>query len=142
MNDRSNDSTEPPPRRREIAAWALFDFANFVNNFVAMIIVGVLNSCCFLLGPLFLFVPCILADHPGVGFMDAIKASLAFGKANFVPSLIFMLVCGVVIIVAEIACVLPVLIAIPIVLAGIWLAYVDHRAAIHAAAAEAGITLA
>lgn len=45
MNDRSNDSTEPPPRRREIAAWALFDFANSsFTTVVTTVVFGVYFS--------------------------------------------------------------------------------------------------
>lgn len=120
----------------------LFNFDNIVNNIIAMLIIGVANGFCFLIGPLFLFAPCILADKPGIGFMDAVKGSLGFGKGNYVPSLIFMIVCGILLVICEILCFLPILVGLPIVLAAHVLAYEEHKAAVAAAAAEMGVTLA
>jgi len=120
----------------------LFDFSNIVNNIIACFIVGI-SAYCFLIPALILmFVPAILADHPGIGFMDAVKAGLAWGKQNIVPNIIFGVVLACVVIAGEIACGVGVLIAIPVALTGYWMAYEEHKAQITAAAAEAGITLA
>jgi uncharacterized membrane protein len=127
---------------KPIEVGALFDMANIVNNIIACFIMG-LSAYCFLV-PYFIlmFIPPILADHPGISFMDAVKAALAYGKQNIVPNIILGVVFMCVIIAGEIACGVGVLIAIPVVMSGMWLAYEEHKAQIHAAAAEAGITLA
>src|SRR5262249_34945480 len=121
---------------------SLFAFDNFVNNLIAIIIAAVVCGFCFLLFPLFFFVGPILADHPGVGFMDAVKGALAFGKGNFVPTFFLGIVIGIVIFIGELACGVGVLITAPVAYAAIWIAYEEHKAAIHAAAAEGGVTLA
>lgn len=127
---------------KAIEIGSLFAFDNFVNNLVAILIASVFAMCCGIPFALVYFVVPILADHPGVGFMDAVKGALAFGKQNFVASLLLMIVLGVVGALGEIACGVGVLITYPVAMAAMWLAYEDHKAAIHAAAAESGITLA
>ncbi len=127
---------------KPIEIGALFNFDNFVNNFVGLIIAGVFAMCCGLPFALVYFTAPILADHPGTGFMDAVKGALAFGKQNFVPNLILMIILGIVGNLGIVACVVGIFVTFPIVLAAQWLAYEEHKAAIHAAAAEAGITLA
>jgi uncharacterized membrane protein len=120
---------------------SLFDFSNFVNNLVALIIMVIAGYCCLVPMMILFMIPPILADHPGIGFMDAVKGALAFGKQNIVPMIILTLVIGVFISIGSF-CFVGIFATLPIGLAAHWLAYEEHKAAIHAAAAEAGITLA
>jgi uncharacterized membrane protein len=119
----------------------LFDFTNVVNNIIAVIIWAISGYCCLVPMLVLGMVTPILADHPGIGFMDAIKASLAFGKQNLVPMIILMLVIGIFVSIGSF-CFVGIFATLPIGLAAHWLAYEEHKATIHAAAAEAGITLA
>ena len=91
---------------KAIEIGSLFDMSNIVNNIIAVFIAGIFMMCCFLPFGLVYFVMPILADHPGIGFMDAIKAALAFGKKNFVASLLLMLVLGLVGGLGSIACII------------------------------------
>jgi hypothetical protein len=127
---------------KPIEIGALFAFDNFVNNLIAMFIAGLFAMCFGLPFCLVYFTAPILADHPGIGFMDAVKGALAFGKSNLVPRLILMIILGVVGGIGGVACGLGVFITYPIMFAAQWLAYEEHKAAITAAAAEAGVTLA
>jgi uncharacterized membrane protein len=127
---------------KPIEIGAMFDFSNVVNNIVALFILGLSMYCCVVPFFMLLMIPTILADHPGVGFMDAVKAALAFGKKNIVPMILFGLVLGIFISLGSIACGVGIFATLPIGLAAHWLAYEDHKATIHADAAEAGITLA
>ncbi|MBI3724522.1 hypothetical protein HY251_11295, partial [bacterium] len=98
------------------------------------------------------------------GGVDALKASMAHGKKNLVanwvlmvclglPMTAVMIVLGIVISILAslihpifgilgLAFPLIMLIYMPIYYAALWLAYEDNKADIHAAAAEAGITIA
>jgi uncharacterized membrane protein len=126
---------------KPIEIGALFDFANVVNNIVAMIIMVIAGYCCLVPMMVLFMIPPILADHPGISFMDAVKAALAFGKQNIVPMILLTLVIGIFISIGSF-CFVGIFATLPIGLAAHWLAYEEHKAAIHAAAAEAGITLA
>jgi hypothetical protein len=119
-----------------------FDFANFVPNFIAIFVHGLFAMCCGLPIALVYFTPHLVVDHPGAQPMDVVKGALAFGKANFVPCLLLMIVLGIVGQIGMVACGVGALVTMPVSLAAGWLAYTDHKAAIHAAAAEGGITLA
>jgi uncharacterized membrane protein len=127
--------------KRPIDVGALFDFTNFGNNFVAALLVGLIASCCFLLYPLFFFALPILAENPRMNGIDAMKGAFAHGKANFGPLFLFMLLSIVVILVSELLCLLPVLVAFPTVLAAQWLAYEDQKEDVKTLAAQAGITI-
>jgi len=119
----------------------IFNFDNIVNNILAMFIAGLFGICCFFPYGLVIFTPCLLADRPGIGFMDAVKGAFAFGKQNILPSIILAAIMLVLLIVGEIALLIGVFITMPIWWGALWCAYLDQKAAIHAAAAEAGITL-
>ena len=56
-----------------------------------------------------------------------------------VEILVFALIGGVVIFAGELACLVGVFVAIPVFYVAWWLFYVEHRDAILAAAAEAGV---
>ena len=71
--------------------------------------------------------------------MSALKASFAHAKTCWVEILVFALIGGLVIFVGELACLVGVFVAIPIFYVAWWLFYVEHRDAILAAAAEAGV---
>lgn len=126
---------------KPIEIGAFFNFDNAVDKLLAPAIHILAASFCFLLGPLFMWAPMIIADKPGTPFVSAIKASIQFGKANYVPSLIFGFICGILIVISMILCVLPLFITIPMVQAALFLAYDEHRSAIEAAAAEGGVKL-
>ncbi len=127
---------------KAIEIGSLFAMDNIVNNIIAMILCGLFAMCCGLPFCLVYFGPALVADHPGVGFMDIVKGALAFGKQNIVPSLILMIVLGIVGGIGQIALGVGILITYPIAMGAMWCAYEDHKAAIHAAAAESGVTLA
>lgn len=122
----------------EIGDMLKFDHA--VNHLIGAIVWGVVLSIGFTLCVLpgmafaavtYFFLP-ILADKPETPWADALKASLAFGKKNAVPSIILMIVCGLT---------GMFFITMPIGLAAHMLAYLAHKSEIAAAAAEGGITL-
>lgn len=119
----------------------LFNFENAVDKWVGGFIMGLGFMCCIVPGMLLAFIPAIIADKPGTPFMNAVKGALAFGKANIVPMIMLMLVAMVVIVIGEILCVVPVLVALPTAQAAIFLAYEDHKSAVEAAAAEGGVQI-
>jgi hypothetical protein len=127
----------------------LFNFENAVDKWVGLFIVGVcvgIGNMLFVIPGiiamgLFYFTAPILADKPGTPFMSAIKGALAFGKGNLVPSIILAFVMGLVSFLGVIACFLGVFITLPMSLAGGYLAYEDHKAAVEAAAAADGVQL-
>lgn len=121
---------------------ALFDMTNIVNNIIAMFIMGISAICCYVPMMILYMTPGILADHPGVSFMDAIKGALAFGKQNIVPMILLTLVIGIFISLGFMCFYVGGFATLPIGLAAHWLAYDEHKATVTAAAAEAGITLA
>ena len=80
----------------------LFKFDHLVNWLVGLIVWGIAVSIgsmlCVIPGLVlailtYFFMP-ILAAKPEMPWMDALKTAFAFGKANVVPSLIIMIVCG------------------------------------------------
>lgn len=105
---------------------SLFAFEHVGNRLIGLIVWGVLLSIGFtlcvipgmILMVLTYFFPCILADKGDMPWADALKASLAFGKANLVPSLVLMIVAGI----AGMFW-----ITLPIGIAGQMLAYIAHR---------------
>lgn len=126
----------------------LFNFDNAVDKIVAPFIVGFLaflgNFCIvggLIVGGLFFFTVPILADKPGTPWMNALKGSLAFGKANLVPSILLALVVGIVGGLGTIACYVGIFVTAPIAIAAQWLAYEDHKSAIESAAAAEGVQL-
>jgi hypothetical protein len=125
---------------KAIEIGSLFAMDNIVNNIITMIICFLFAMCCGLPFALVYFGPALCADHPGVGFMDIVKGALAFGKQNLVPSLILMIILSIVGGIGGVV-VVGSLITYPIAMGAMWCAYEDHKAAIHAAAAESGVTL-
>jgi uncharacterized membrane protein len=119
----------------------IFNFENAADKWLGPFLASLAYMCCVIPGMIVAFTPCIIADKPGTPFMSAIKGALQFGKANIVPMILVCIVCGVVIAIGQILCVLPVLITFPIGQAAMFLAYEDHRAAVESAAAEGGIQL-
>lgn len=118
----------------------LLKFDNAVNHLIGAIVLGVVLSIGFTLCVIpglviailtYFFLP-ILADKPETPWADALKASLAFGKQNAVPSFILMILCGLT---------GMFFVTMPIGLAAHMLAYLAHKSDIAAAAAEGGITL-
>lgn len=127
---------------RQIEFGDLFNTENLADKWVGAFLAGFAYALCFLPGALLMFTPSILADRPGTPFVRALKAAFAFGKANLAGCLMLSLVCVVLILVANIVCLLPVLFAVPTAHAAIFITYEEHHAAIEAAAAEAGVQLA
>jgi uncharacterized membrane protein len=121
---------------------SLFAFDHFVNNLIAYVIVGVVSMILGIIPligiivaqTLFLMVGPILADKPETPFLDVVKSSVAFAKGNFVPSLIFVAICVVLMIVGCIPAGLGLIIVFPVTMAATSLAYSEHRAAVAAAA--------
>lgn len=120
----------------------LIKFTDLINRYITFILVGV--SACFCYVPI--LVTCwaipIAVANPGLGFMNAIKASVAFGKKNIVQTLIFLIVGGILMFVMNFLCLAGIIFQGPIFGAGMMLAYLVKQDEIKAAAAEAGITLA
>jgi hypothetical protein len=146
----------------------LFNFENLVGNFLASLSMFGF-SCCFVPGCLLIFTMPIMADKPGTEWLNAIKASFNFGKANLVPMIIMTIMCmlvamlpvipliiimvvlgmilpGILMLILNLVVLLLMLgwmsIAMPIVWGAIFNAYNDAKAGVAAAAAEAGVTLA
>ncbi len=126
---------------RQIEFGDLFVTENVADKWVGTFVAGFAYSLCFVPGALLMFAPCILADRPGTPFIQALKAAFAFGKANLAACLMLSAVCLVLVLVAQIACLLPVLFALPTAHAAVFITYEEHHAAIEAAAAEAGVQL-
>lgn len=126
---------------KPIAVGDILNFENIVDKVVGGFAWGLGFACCCIPGVLILFTPCILADRPGTSFMNAIKAALAFGKANLVPSLLLALVCLILAYAGSIACLVGMFITGPIGMGAIYLAYEEHKIAVEAAAAEGGVAL-
>jgi uncharacterized membrane protein len=126
-----------------------FNFENAVDKWVGLFLCGLLTQ----IGMMLLFIPGlivagvtfftapILADKPGTPFMSAIKASVAFGKANLVPMILVALVLGIFQMLGVIACFVGMFITMPVAVAGAYLAYEDHKSAVEAAAATDGVKL-
>jgi uncharacterized membrane protein len=134
---------------KPIEIGALFNFENAVDKILGPLVFGIIvmiASMCFVLpgiaaaGVFYFSIP-ILADKPGTPWMNAIKAGMAFGKANLVPCILVSLVLGIVAGLGQIACGVGMLITLPIGLAAHFLAYEDHKAAIEAAAAQGGVQI-
>lgn len=127
----------------------LFNFENAVDKWVGVFLAGLcigIGNACFVIpgiiaAGIFYFVGPILADKPGTPFVNALKGSLQFGKANLVPMIILAFVMGLVAFVGAIACGVGLLVTLPISMAGGFLAYEDHRSAVEAAAAEGGVQI-
>lgn len=126
---------------KPIAIGDLFNFDNAVDKIVGPLVVGIGFMFCFVPGALIYFAIPILADKPGTPFMDAVKAGLAFGKANIVPMILLVFIMFFVGGLGAIACYVGMFITQPIALAGLYLAYEDHKSAVQAAAAEGGVQL-
>lgn len=126
-----------------------FNFENAVDKWVGLFLCGVLTQIGMMLfvipgiliaGVTFFTAP-ILADKPGTPFMSAIKASVAFGKANIVPMILLAIVLGIVQMAGMIALCVGIFITMPVAVAGAYLAYEDHKSAVEAAAATDGVKL-
>jgi hypothetical protein len=127
---------------RPIEYGDLFNTENLADKWVGTFLAGFAYTLCFFPGALFMFAPCILADRPGTPFVRALKAAFAFGKANLAGCLMLSVVCVVLILLAQVVCLLPVLFALPTAHAAIFIVYEEHHTEVEAAAAEAGVQLA
>jgi len=126
----------------------LFNFENTADKIIGPLVAGVVIVVGYnvfvipgLIAAGFLFwLPPILADRPGAGWMQALKASITFAKANPVPSILVSLALSLV---AGLGCLCCIggFVTIPMAMAGTWLCYADHQAALQAAAATDGIQL-
>ncbi|MBX3470297.1 MAG: FHA domain-containing protein [Planctomycetes bacterium] len=119
----------------------LLKFNDIVNRYITMFIVGIAAGCCFLLGPIVAWAIPIIVDKPGIGFANALKASVAFGKKNYVPTFILFIILGIVNSIGMMLCGLGVLITMPAVNVAFFLAYDLKRDEVAAAAAESGVSL-
>lgn len=126
---------------KPIAVGDILNFENVVDKVIGGLVWFIGFACCCIPGVLILFTPCILADRPGTSFLNAIKAALAFGKANLVPSLILAVVCLLLGFAGSILCLVGLFITSPIGMGAIYLAYESHKTAVEAAAAEGGVAL-
>jgi len=111
----------------------LFNFDNVVHKFLSSMLGG------FPLIPI-LSMP-LLAEHPGLSFVDSWKAGWAFGKNEIVGMLILVFATMAVSMSGLIACCVGIWITMPLMLPILAVAYEDHREAVLAAAKEAGIEL-
>ncbi|MCO5167608.1 MAG: FHA domain-containing protein [Planctomycetes bacterium] len=119
----------------------LLKFNDIVNRYITMILVGVSAMCCFIPVLVTCWAIPIIVDKPGIGFMNALKAGIAFGKKNIVQTLILLIVLGIVNFIGQLCCGIGVLITFPAVQAAFFLAYDVKRDEVASAAAEAGISL-
>lgn len=119
----------------------LLKFNDIVNRYITLFIVGVSAMCCFIPVLVTCWAIPVIVDKPGIGFMNAVKAGIAFGKKNIVPTLILGIVCGIVNFIGELACGVGLFITIPATQAAFFLAYDLKRDEVAAAAAESGISL-
>jgi uncharacterized membrane protein len=134
---------------KPIALGDLFNFENAVDKWVGLFIAGLcigIGNMLFVIPGIiaagfFYFVPMILADKPGTPFMNAIKGSISFAKANAVPCILVAFIMGLVGALGMVACGIGMLITMPISLAAGYLCYEDHKAGIEAAAAQGGVQL-
>lgn len=126
---------------RSISIGDLLKFNDIVPRYITMFIIG-LSAICIYIPPMILCmaIPLII-DRPEVGFMNAIKAALAFGKRNLVPNILLCIVAGIVNTIGFIACGVGGLVTMPLVMCYFWLAYALKKDEINAAAAEDGIEL-
>lgn len=126
---------------KPIAIGDLLNFENVVDKVLTGILFGIGIMCCCVPGCLLAFAPCLVADRPGTSFMNAVKASLAFGKQNIVPMILLTVICLVLGGIGSIACLVGMFITSPIGFGALYLAYEEHRSALEAAAAEGGVAL-
>jgi UPF0716 family protein affecting phage T7 exclusion len=111
----------------------LFDFENVVHKFLSSML-GVFPILPLHSMPL-------LAEHPGLSFVDSWKAGWAFGK-NEIGGVIILLIAAVAVALSGlIGCCIGVVFTMPLLLPIMAVAYEDKREAILAAAKEAGIEL-
>jgi hypothetical protein len=126
---------------KPIGLFSLISFSNIVQRVLTGILVGVSMICCYVPVLLTCWAIPIIIDKPEVGFMNAIKASVAYGKKNIVNTLILLIVLGIVNTIGQMLCGVGMLITMPTALAAFYLAYDLKKGEIAAAAAEAGIAL-
>ena len=111
----------------------LFDFDNALNKFLIMLIGG------FPLVPI-MSVP-LLADHPGMTFLDAWKSGWAFGKNEPVGMILLNFAAMTVSFLGIIACCVGIIFTAPLLIPILAVAYDDNREAVQSAAKDAGIEL-
>lgn len=119
----------------------LLKFNDIVNRYITVFLVALSAMCCFIPVLLTCWAIPIIVDKPGIGFMNALKAAIAFGKKNIVPTLILMIVLGIVNFIGQMLCGVGVFITMPAIQAAFFLAYDLKRDEVAAAAAESGISL-
>jgi uncharacterized membrane protein len=119
----------------------LLKFNDIVNRYITMFLVGLSAMCCFIPALVTCWAIPVIIDKPGIGFMNALKAGIAFGKKNIVQTLILGIICGVVNMIGEFLCGVGLFITVPITQAAFFLAYELKREEVAAAAAESGISL-
>lgn len=126
---------------KPIGLFSLISFTNLINRALTVFLIGVSMICCYIPVLVTGWALPIIIDKPDIGFMNAIKASVAFGKKNIVQTLILLIVLGIVNSIGSMLCGVGVLITMPTCLAAFYLAYDLKKDEVAAAAAEAGITL-
>lgn len=126
---------------KTIGVGDLLKFNDVVNRYITLFIVAISAWCCFIPVLLTFWAVPIIIDKPGIGFVNAIKAALAYGKKNIVPTLVLLIVFAIVNFIGSLLCGIGTIITMPTVIAAIFLAYDLKRSEIEAAAAEAGISL-
>jgi hypothetical protein len=124
-----------------IAIGDLFKVQDLVNRYVVCFAIGLGSACYLVPGALLSFALPIIIENPGVGFANALKGSLAYGKKFLVPTAIFYLVLGVAGGLGMVGCIVGIAFTMPAMLAAHFLAYTMKRDEIKAAAAEGGIAL-
>jgi len=109
----------------------LFDFSHAVDKIVGPLVVGIL----IMLGMIFLIVPgiilglmwaflyCVLADRPGTSFTEAMKISAAVTKGNRLSIFLFGIVCILLVFVSALPLGLGLLVTIPMIQAAMYCAY-------------------
>ncbi|MEZ6189473.1 MAG: hypothetical protein R3F62_31295 [Planctomycetota bacterium] len=126
---------------RKISIGDLMKFNDIVQRYITMFIVGVCFCLCYIPGMIVCMGMPLIVDRPEVGFMNAFKAGLAYGKRNIVPNILLCIVGGIVYVLGFIACGFGALITFPTFVCYMWLAYSLKKGEIEAAAAEDGIQL-
>jgi len=109
----------------------LFDFSHAVDKIVGPLVVGIL----IMIGMIFLIVPgiilglmwaflyCVLADRPGTSFTEAMKISAAVTKGNRLSIFLFGIVCILLVFVSALPLGLGLLVTIPMIQAAMYCAY-------------------
>ena len=109
----------------------LFDFSHAVDKIIGPLVVGILVMIGtillivpgIILGLMWAFLSCVLADRPGTSFSEAMKISAAVTKGNRLSIFLFGIVCGLLAFVSMIPLGLGLLVTIPMIQAAMYCAY-------------------